>query len=447
MSRRFALAFDWRNSAPHRLFLLTFRDWRPAADHPVLPEGSDWAMLLEEPPEQAIERFLAHGVLVKADLYERLKYHLKVAQLRQLLKEHDKSVSGNRDELIQRLMQQVEHHHLYAALPAVELLRWSDYGRALAEQWSADPQTVTHLSDHKIVKTAVKVLTWLLVTTAGEVIGSAVYDLLKGLDEPAARHIKGRLPRLGTLKETYVTPTLKLEWCYVPAGYFLMGSAENDPDAFDDEKSQHRVYVPAFYLGKYPITNRQYQVFVQATGHRAPVHWKDTRFPAGQADHPVRLVNWSDAVAFCRWAARASGAPIRLPTEAEWEKGARGEKGYRYPWGNEWRTGYSNSDNKGGQTTPVGQYLRGVSPYGAYDMIGNVWEWTSTLYGFYPYRADDGRENMSITGKLRVLRVLRGGGLYSGPQDSRAAARLGHRDCDDWTYGFRVGWSAPSSSH
>ena len=146
----------------------------------------------------------------------------------------------------------------------------------------------------------------------------------------------------------------------IPAGEFQMG----------DEK--RRVYVDAFQMGKYAITNTQYKRFVEATGHPPPTHWEDHDYSAGKALHPVVFVSWHDADAYARWAGK------RLPTEEEWEKAARGTFGREYPWGS-WEEGCCNTREAGvGDTTPVGQYSpQGDSPYGCVDMAGNVWEWTA----------------------------------------------------------------------
>ena len=441
MRKRFTFAFNWRKSIPHLMFLHTLLKMRLADAHPVFSR-SEWQAWLEEPPEKAIERFLVQNALVKATLAERLDHHFKVRELKELARTRGLPISGRKAELIARLIE-ADEVGMFRELPKVELLQCSTYGRHQIEEFLANPNTVTRLKDKKWIALAVAVLTWLVVDAiVPELIGSAVYDLLTKIDAPAARELKQVRPRMGTTKFTYVTSALKLEWCFVPAGNFLMGSAASDPDARDDEKPQHPVYLPAYYLGKYPITNQQYQVFVQSTGHRKPPHWENGRIPHNQANHPVNHVFWSDAVAFCRWAARVSGTPIRLLTEAEWEKGARGQKGHHYPWGNSWRSGYSNTEGGKRGTTSVGHYPRGVSPYGAHDMIGNVWEWTSSLLRPYPYRADDGRENMDVN----EVRVCRGGAWYSDSKAARAAYRSLYFGNDGWANsGFRVGWSAPFS--
>jgi formylglycine-generating enzyme required for sulfatase activity len=207
----------------------------------------------------------------------------------------------------------------------------------------------------------------------------------------------------------------------VPAGEFLMGSVvARDRDAKDRELPPHTVHVPDFYIGKYPVTNLQYEAFVQATGHRAPDYWRGT-IPAGKENHPVVYVTWHDALAFCVWLGREAGQPFRLPTEAEWEKAARGTDGRIYPWGDEPPDkGRCNFGETVGDTTAIGRYSpQGDSPYGCADMAGNVWEWCQSLRGPYPYQADDGREDLEADSR----RVLRGGSWRSSAPYVRCAYR------------------------
>ena len=167
-----------------------------------------------------------------------------------------------------------------------------------------------------------------------------------------------------------------------------MGSdPARDKQAYDDEQPQHRLALPEFYIGKCPVTNEQYAAFIRATGQAAPGHWKNGQTPADRNGHPVVNVSWKDAVAFGQWLSQASGKVTRLPTEAEWEKAARGSDGRIYPWGNDPPTKeLCNFNNNVDGTTPVGQYQAGASPCGALDMAGNVWEWTGSLDRPYPYQ-------------------------------------------------------------
>lgn len=188
---------------------------------------------------------------------------------------------------------------------------------------------------------------------------------------------------------------LKLEFVRIPASDFTMGSGRtHDRHAHDDEMPAQVLHVTDYMLMRYPVTNAQYARFVQATGHRGPLFWTDGSFPSGQEDHPVVGVSYYDALAFCDWAAQQTGLPIRLPTEPEWEKAARGSNGRLYAWGDEWKKGLCNTseENLNG-TSPVKKYSpQGDSPYGVADMGGNVQEWCSSLFGPYPYDPADGRE-------------------------------------------------------
>jgi formylglycine-generating enzyme required for sulfatase activity len=238
------------------------------------------------------------------------------------------------------------------------------------------------------------------------------------------------------------------EMILIPAGEFLMGSdLLIDEDANDDEQPQHSLYLPDYYLSKTPVTNVQYAAFVQATGYNRPKHWDSGKPPKGKEDHPVVYVSWYDAVAYCRWLSEATGKSYHLPSEAEWEKGARGSDGRIYPWGNQWDAKRCNSekDPREGDTTPVKAYPQGVSPYGLLDMAGNVWEWTRSLWGKdapepyfeYPYNPENGRENLKASNNVR--RVLRSGAFVDRDSGVRCARR--HSDEPDLRsgkLGFRV---------
>jgi formylglycine-generating enzyme required for sulfatase activity len=166
----------------------------------------------------------------------------------------------------------------------------------------------------------------------------------------------------------------------VPAGEFIRGTDARLPD----EGPQHRRHVEAFMIDIYEVTNAQYKAFIDATQRKSPDHFRNRTYPAGKADHPVTYVSWHDANAYCAWAGK------RLPSDIEWEKAARGTKGQEYPWGDKFDITKANMPlrweklGEAGDTTPVGAFAGGVSPYGAYDMTGNVWEWTASWYEAYP---------------------------------------------------------------
>jgi formylglycine-generating enzyme required for sulfatase activity len=240
-----------------------------------------------------------------------------------------------------------------------------------------------------------------------------------------------------------VTSPIRLECVRVPAGEFLMGShPARDREAAKGELPQHRVYLAEFIIGRVPVTNAQYAAFVQSAGVKAPSYWDHDGIPAGQSDHPVVQISWRDARAFCAWLSEATGRSYRLPTEAEWEKTARGTNGRIYPWGDRWPTAeLCNYDMQVGHTTAVGGYSGNVSPYGALDLAGNVGEWTNSLYRPYPYRVDDGREDPAAEG----VRVVRGGAYNLTRWNARCACRLRYApDRKSGHDGFRV---AASPAH
>ena len=182
----------------------------------------------------------------------------------------------------------------------------------------------------------------------------------------------------GTQPAYWRQPYREPLWAQVPAGEFLMGDAEE----------QHALFLETYWIAKVPVTNAQYQLFVEVTAHRAPGNWIDSRPPRGQESHPVTEVDWHDAMAYCAWLSQKTGKTITLPSEAQWEKAARGADGCQYPWGDEWDAGRcNNAELRIGQTTPVGIFPDGVSPYGCLDMAGNVFSRPSS--GSYGYLNSD----------------------------------------------------------
>jgi formylglycine-generating enzyme required for sulfatase activity/energy-coupling factor transporter ATP-binding protein EcfA2 len=231
------------------------------------------------------------------------------------------------------------------------------------------------------------------------------------------------------------------EWIRIPAGKFTMGSETGK----DNQKPCHPVYLDEYWIARVPMTNAQYFLFVQATGHAVPDHWQDGRPPKHLESHPVTKVSWHDAVAYCRWLSQVTGKSITLPSEAEWEKAARGDKDAReFPWGETFDRFRCNTYELGvGTTTPVGIFPDGASPYGVLDMSGNVWEWTRSWSENYPYRPDDGRESMDSGGNWRVLR---GGSWDLNSNSARAAYRDdGPPDYRPYYIGFRVVVRRPPS--
>jgi formylglycine-generating enzyme required for sulfatase activity len=225
------------------------------------------------------------------------------------------------------------------------------------------------------------------------------------------------VPTLAETPSSFATIP-EAEMVLVPAGEFIMGN--------EDDNGISTVYLDAYYIDKYEVTNISYKTCVDVDVCKQPAPIASGQPPSnyGNPDfdnHPVVYVNWYMAKTFCEWRS------ARLPTEAEWEKSARGIEGLTYPWGNEFNGNsvnfceknclfdWANKEYDDGyiDTAPVGSYEDGKSPYGAYDMAGNVWEWVSSLYKPYPYDASDGRENLDSS----LDRVVRGGGWDSAWND------------------------------
>ena len=257
----------------------------------------------------------------------------------------------------------------------------------------------------------------------------------------------------------------------VAAGPFLMGTLVADAPHIiaqykhahvqhrflAKEMPQHEVHVDAFEIGKYPVTNREYEEFVRATGHRPPPLWEGSTAPAGKGNHPVVRIAHEDALAYTQWLSGETERPYRLPTEAEWEKAARGTDGRIYPWGNYFdhercntvegntlsmlyrrarplygvvmRVGAFVVDrgligdrfDRIVATTPIGMYANGASPYGALDMAGNAEEWVADRFELYPGYPFGDRYDWSAEGS-----VCRGG-AWNRPGDvARVARRHGN---------------------
>jgi formylglycine-generating enzyme required for sulfatase activity len=208
--------------------------------------------------------------------------------------------------------------------------------------------------------------------------------------------------------DLWVNPNDRSELIRIPAGEFIMGSERGE----EDERPRHRVHLDEYWIGKLPVTNAQYRRFLKATGYCKPSYWDDSRL--NKLDQPVVGVSWHDAVAYCKWAG------LSLPTEAQWEKAARGTDERKYPWGSQSPSrAHCSYAQLTEPTTKVGSYPGGASPYGCMDMAGNVWEWCQSLYNDYPYRADDGREDLAADGH----RVVRGGSWFYDADPCYSASR------------------------
>ncbi|MDO8970763.1 MAG: bifunctional serine/threonine-protein kinase/formylglycine-generating enzyme family protein [Saprospiraceae bacterium] len=284
--------------------------------------------------------------------------------------------------------------------------------------------------------------------------GNEVLEILTPQSRPVAS-----APISAVQKKTLQLPYgIKMHLVKVPAGDFLMGNNETDSSENGTDYPQHKVYLPDYWIGRYPVSITQFAAFVRLTGYvttaekagEGTIH-DDNGFlkvsgatwisPYGtnrviylDSNRPVTMISWEDAQVFCAWLSEMTGAQCRLPTEAEWEKAARGTDGRIWPWGNQPPQRNQCNFNGGvGEITPSDFYSpMGDSSFGCADMMGNIWEWTSSIFKPYPYRADDGRENLAIFSN----RVLRGGSLIHDP-----TATFRDNDPENACYfndGFRV---------
>jgi len=270
--------------------------------------------------------------------------------------------------------------------------------------------------------------------------GVAATELLRAPEEGAAPPLPPLPTELsGFLPEAWFLPDDPfLGFVEIPEGGFLMGSdPARDPGAFENERwsqgdVQGWVELPTYYLGRYEVTVAQYRAFLEATGRRGEE--ASLRLPF---DHPVSGVSWTDALAYARWlegglrGSALAPAPLRelllagwavnLPSEAEWEKGARGTDGRVFPWGDQLERGRANAASRG--SVPVGSYPCPECPYSLADMAGNLWEWTRSPLQPYPFEPSD----LPVDRTVDALRVMRGGS-FSDPESFLRSALRGGAD-------------------
>ncbi|MCK5579524.1 MAG: formylglycine-generating enzyme family protein [Planctomycetes bacterium] len=234
---------------------------------------------------------------------------------------------------------------------------------------------------------------------------------------------------------------IEQEMILIPGSNFQMGSKKKEGEI--NENPRHRVHVSDFQIDKYEVSNAMYAKFIKETKHEVPPHWSDGKIPFGQENHPIVNVSWTDAVAYAEWAGK------RLPTEAEWEKAARGDDAHVYPWGNEWdklkcRNKFSNIRN----TSEINEYEDGQTQTGCFQMAGNVAEWVNDRYDWRYYKRKPvpgrdpkgpGDDELTIKNKIRYqLRVIRGGSWNDNKNEIRCAKRMGQNpEYKSLTLGFR----------
>jgi formylglycine-generating enzyme required for sulfatase activity len=241
----------------------------------------------------------------------------------------------------------------------------------------------------------------------------------------------------------------------IPEGPFTMGSDDSDGFMGEIASPADSLILPTYYMARWPVTVAQFQGFVAATGWQTA----ESERLNGLANHPVVWVNWRDALAYCEWLTeqlqrceatpeplkcilQQPGGRVTLPSEAEWEKAARGVDGRPYPWGEAFGVDLANGMETGiGATTTVGCFPKGRSPYGVEEALGNVWEWTRSRVGNYPYPSSEmeRREREDLYSGEDEPRVLLGGAFSNVSQDVRCAVRYDFdARCADYFVGFRV---------
>jgi sulfatase modifying factor 1 len=235
-------------------------------------------------------------------------------------------------------------------------------------------------------------------------------------------------PETTAAPQTTTGPVSETAMIAIPAGEFTMGRDDGD----DDERPAHTVFLDAFEIDRTEVTNEQFQQFVDQSGYLSDAEqagesytWRN--YAQDKPQHPVVLVTWSDAVAYCEWLGK------RLPSEAEWEKAAKGTEGFAYPWGDEWALDKANTEESGCRgTTIVGSFPQGASPYGVMDMAGNVAEWTTDWYEAYP------GSTFASPYFGKKYRVIRGGGWFSEAHLVRTTERsASSEDLRNDDVGFR----------
>ena len=379
-------------------------------------------------------------------------------------------------------------HRLGSALAAIN---------ALCPQAYAPGQDVGEDRWRQVVLAGEALMEVGLVGVRREPTGRAVLDRIRdwlvallraGALDPVERAGAGEtLARLGDPRfraETFWLPDEPLlGFVEIPEGLFTMGTKDDeipalmeayggDREWYEWEVPQHRLALPAFYIARYPVTHAQYSIFVREMGHRPPTaetdserryEWQGAEYPPQRVNQPVVLVTWHDALSYCRWLTdklrawpgtpdplaallRDRGWVVTLPSEAQWEKAARGVGGRQYPWGADPDPNRANHDDSGvNDTSAVGCFPGGASLYGVEDLSGNVWEWTQSLWGSdleksefkYPYVPEDGREDLSAGDD--VPRVLRGGSFVNDQGLVRCAYRYGSSPYNFLrNFGFRV---------
>ena len=276
---------------------------------------------------------------------------------------------------------------------------------------SRAPQTRPPANAHESRLVPLSVAGVICFLTAGLLGGGAWY--LFGTHEHAAFDRPARVTQTASqpASPTTLPPTPML----APAGELPVAGGEVALGGEGTDIPVRREFVKPFAVAETEVTNEQYQDFVRASGHKAPASWKDEEFPPGAANEPVTNVSWQDATDYCHWLSEKIGATVRLPTEVEWELAAKGKENFKYPWGNDWDDHSADSQESKGRVRVVKSFPAGKSPFGAYDMAGNVWEWVAD-------EARDAEGNLKRRDEV-TLRIIKGGSANERREYVNATAR------------------------
>lgn len=469
------------------IFLLQcFRKPKTIAEIPPGPyplSEKQWEDFTGEHPLRIIERLQTVGVLVRSDLPTHLVHKFSHLELAAMERTRRLPRRTTKQEMAVQLAQAYQQE-MWAMVDDLFIFECAPFALSIAEAClERDPvapatalaaeEAPDQASDASSEESELrKVIIATLKTARDGVIGNRVDNALValisyvlGTTRSEASEQTDPISPLPTPQPDTPAPeplpkpqrqlTPRPRSTPIPPGEFWMGSdKDKDPLAYDGATPQHKVYLPSYRIARYPVTVAQFAQFSKATGYQTAAekegwaysfissswqqikgaYWAHPRGPEGdvqnKANHPVTCVSWVDVNEFCRWAG------VRLVSEAEWEKAARGIDDRIYPWGNEApdevRCNFNRNIN---DTTSVNYYPQGKSFYGVWDMAGNVWEWTHSLYKGYPYDPNDGREDPAAVGR----RVVRGGSWNDNSDYVRSAYR-GHVVIDSRSdnVGFRV---------
>lgn len=462
-------AQEWLNNPAYWVFLRQFLQARTVEEVAV---GGTWEKWLGRTAEEVCKGLKECGALVECGAIQRMMVLLPKMEkeaLAKLAKKHGIEVKGkgSKSELV-RAIEESGEFGIIEELPGGELLVCGDWARRGVEEFwekkripmedfegefggkkgkegeekgESGEETATRQFREKALDKGVDLLIG--------IAGAAIYEWLKSTGEklpPVPEPQAAPAPPEETVEveeEPEKTPEppsrsgrrlFEPEMVRIPAGYFWMGSDKReDAEAYGDEMPQQRVFLGEYWMGMYPVTKREFRAFLDGGGYGDKRWWsregwawrseqkqlhENHEYSVNKDYHPAIDIFWYEAEAYCAWLTAMSGREYRLPTEAEWEKAARGTDGRIYPWGNAFDPRLCSTWESGiGGTSAVDAHPGGKSPFGLLDAAGNVWEWTASWYQAYPGATDQSEDDGTR------YRVLRGGSWGYDPMLARCAAR------------------------